>query len=412
MWKLHRNVGRIGCCCFWLLAMTSLEIGRLARLAVSRTTSSNDAYGDGSMVRRIQEEQVDTTATLKPIIFNYHQDPDSFVASLVDDCIQPSPSTTTNQSAVCHLYYWHVGKTGGTTLETTFWSEHVFGPPVRDTMRDTCCNKPLEQRVQHHLAEYCASKFVSLQVSGTAFREFVRKCHQYHHDEQQQNHQATSNHHNNTTHGAEQSLPQHHEIRVLVSFREPSHLTLSTIHQYCNKNLETRSPQLLSACQHCQYETDAPYWDYIVTEINRVYADLFQWFQPLQNDDDDTTHHRPPPLPVQVLYAIELPDMNDFTHRLYARLPKSPQHFITLDTQRPNPVWNRTNNNGNTTTSGSVRHTHHANPEKTSHCSFGMTSPMFKGLEPSRLIYRQLLYSPTMSTTLSSSSSATTRTAL
>jgi hypothetical protein len=312
------------------------------------------------------------SSSVAPIVqlFNYHQDPDSFVTSLVDECIQ-----TTNQSSViCHLYYWHIGKTGGTTLETTFWSDSVFGPPPYETMRDTCCNKPLEERVQEHWEDYCNARFVSLQVSGKAFFEFVRQCQQYHH-------------HNYSSH---QQAPRH-EIRVLVSYREPSHLTLSTIHQYCNKHLiqTRRSPQLLAACQHCQYESDAPYWDYIVQEINLIYTDLYQLVvfplpqqTPHDGDHPDSSIRSSP---FQVLYAIELPDMNDFTQRLYGRLAIQD--------------------------SGNHDH-HHANPEKTLHCSFGMTSPMFKGLEPSRLVYRQLVSMMTMTNQMSSPSSTATRTSL
>jgi hypothetical protein len=280
------------------------------------------------------------------------------------------------------LYYWHIGKTGGTTLETTFWSDAVFGPPPLDTMRDTCCNIPLEQRVQELWQDYCNARFVSLQVSGKAFFEFVRQCQQYH----------DQNHDNNTN-------EKRHEIRVLVSYREPSHLTLSTIHQYCNKHLiqTRRSPQLLAACQHCQYESDAPYWDYIVEEINRIYTDLYQLVFP------STWHAAAAPEAPRhssifhVLYAIELPDMNDFTQRLYARLAN--QNVEEHDQTKTTDAMNQPTNH----------HPYHANPEKTSHCSFGMTSPMFKGLEPSRLIYRQLL---SMTNRMSSPNSTTMRTSL
>lgn len=51
---------------------------------------------------------------------------------------------------------------------------------------------------------------------------------------------------------------------VLTTYREPIQMTVSDIHQICNKNLHRRNQQTLQACMNCNYDMDHEYWDALI----------------------------------------------------------------------------------------------------------------------------------------------------
>jgi hypothetical protein len=266
---------------------------------------------------------------------NFYMDPESFVSTFASCASNPK----------CHIYYWHIGKTGGTTLQSAFF--RMF-PPKTARMGDSCCNHELLKYVKAHHKEYCHSKFVSMQIWGAAYERFVRVC--------------------------QDMLPLDHEIRILLSFREPSHLTLSTIHQVCNKNLQVRPPELQKACRNCDYDKDKDAWDFIVNDVNSIFASITQFVAQVAES-----------VPVM---TIEMADINGFLKQLQHRLESSGAFR-------------------NKNVKSAIGEERHANPEDLSLCSFGMTSAMFKGLEPSRLVYRDLVLGRKQFQNASTNSSAT-----
>jgi hypothetical protein len=173
-------------------------------------------------------------------------------------------------------------------------------------------------------------------------------------------------------------LPKDHEIRILLSFREPSHLTLSTIHQVCNKNVQSRPPELQRACRNCDYDKDADAWEFIVNDVNTIFTSISQFVSQMTES-----------VPVM---TIEMADINGFLKQL--------QHRLESSGAFPNK-----------NVKSAIGEERHANPEDLSLCSFGMTSAMFKGLEPSRLVYRDLVlgrkhFQNTTTTTTTTTSSA------
>jgi hypothetical protein len=156
-------------------------------------------------------------------------------------------------------------------------------------------------------------------------------------------------------------LPSHHEIHALVSFREPTHLTLSAIHQHCNKNLELRNPIGQMACRNCDYYQDQDFWISFVQGINDVYGNISHCVNHLPK-----LSRRENDQPVTVM-TLETPDINLFLRQLKTKIVNDNKHFrLALQNRQ-------------------------ANPEHVSFCNFGMTSPMLKELEASRQIYRDLL---------------------
>jgi len=213
----------------------------------------------------------------------------------------------------CHIYYYHFGKSGGTGFEER--AETMFPPRL-----DSCCNSRLMKRFRASPQTYCDAKFSSYQVSSRDFLErIVPTCMS-----------------NNKTRGL-----------ILVSFREPLTRTLSYIHQMCNKNFKTRTPEGQQACRTCSYEKDKEFWNNLVQYASGQYQELYEVVATK--------------IPNTQVLTVDLVDLSE----LYRDLWKATNH--TAFTMKIN-----------------------ANPEQTSRCNFGFKSEMFRGLRPASEIYRNM----------------------
>merc|ERR1719317_1037551 len=88
--------------------------------------------------------------TASPMI-NYLRWPEEFVTKFAN-CVRGE----------CHLYYWHIPKTGGTTIEQSF--NKMFFKTKKTT--SSCCGESMEKHFMAKTASYCSSKFSSYQLSG------------------------------------------------------------------------------------------------------------------------------------------------------------------------------------------------------------------------------------------------------
>ena len=263
---------------------------------------------------------------VRPI--NFYRDPDAFVSAFA--------SCASNQG--CRIYYHHVGKTGGTTVETRMFD--LF-PPGFKHGTSSCCGDKAMDRFRERTDDYCDAKFTSYQVEGGHFRDIVSEC--------------MSDRSEGEDSGAgggriDGRPPERRSAIALTSFREPIQRTLSSIHQTCNKNKSRRREETRAACERCSYdiEEDRAVWDGLIKRTNLLYEGIALVSRMVIGG-------------VQVL-TIDTVDVDNFFTRLRSAL---------------SPRWE-------VSTSG-VRNT-----ESLSLCNFGMTSDIFRALTPSETIYRNL----------------------
>jgi hypothetical protein len=134
----------------------------------------------------------------------------------------------------CYVAYHHVPKTGGTTIEQAL--SKIFQQPHESS----CCGNGLLQTFHDHTNHFCNNKYTSWQMDYRYFFEVLETCFQPEH-----------NNNNNTQ----------RRVLVLVTYREPISLTLSFIHQRCNKRLDKRGKKVQKACRACHYESHNDTWD-------------------------------------------------------------------------------------------------------------------------------------------------------
>lgn len=160
---------------------------------------------------------------------NYFIQPDTFVNTFAR-CIRDDN---------CRIYYQHVGKTGGTTIEA-----RMFGLFPVSFDHKSCCASSMVERFQKHKDQFCKAKFTSYQVLGDVFEGILSEC--------------------------EPSSDGGWSI-ALTSFREPIQRALSSIHRTCNKELGKRSGEKMEACLRCSYDDDKDIWDKHVQKTNKMY---------------------------------------------------------------------------------------------------------------------------------------------
>lgn len=249
-------------------------------------------------------------ATRKAV--NFLRDPDAMVKAF-RDC---------GNDADCHFVFHHAFKTGGTTIESVF--ESVF----QQKHQKTCCNEEILEIFWSKPEYFCHAKFSSWQVHSDEFWGVVESC-------------------------ANMLLkePSGKNTRwvVLTTFREVIEMTVSHIHQRCNKNLHRRPPKILEACRACDYSNHTDVWDGYVDEINHQVASVY-----------NVAHYLAPnrtlPFDRIKVYTMEPNDIDDF---FYQWNPK--YHF---------PPRNR---------------------EELGTCNFRVPSIMMKKLRPAQALYRQLM---------------------
>jgi hypothetical protein len=125
-------------------------------------------------------------------------------------------------------------------------------------------------------------------------------------------------------------------------------MTVSHIHQMCNKNADRRSERVAAACARCSYDEYRDVWDGYAEEINHQ----------MEAVHEVAYLHTNYSLPWErtSVFTMEAGDMSAF---LQAWLPD--RRFVPY------------------------------NPENKSVCDFAMPSTMMKSLRPATNIYRQLV---------------------
>ena len=259
---------------------------------------------------------------------NYHLQPDLFT-SAISNCLLDEQ---------CRIIYHHVGKSGGTTIEDTFFRMY---PPE---LKSCCGGKILGKLANDDKAreKYCTAKFSSYQILGKYVKGLTKSCTRI----------IT-----NATEDDQHDPGQRPRSIILTTYREPISRTLSSIHQLCNKQSEKRKNETLEACTECRYDFGTDVWDHVINMTNDHYEGVAE-VAALQIPD------------VQVI-SLDMIDISPALDRLRERL-KADADRMDRDGIPEVPM------------------TRWRNPELKSVCSFAMTSDMIKSLGTAQAVYRSL----------------------
>lgn len=263
----------------------------------------------------------------------FHLDSEQFVKTYAD-CIIDEDG--------CSIQYLHIFKSGGTFMESKMRS--ILGLKYESSWNIT-------ERFYKNPAHYCSARFSSYQVSPPVFAEIIKKCQEI----------------NSMSSNSSKASMKEKKIITMVTYREPIVLTMSNIHQICNKNLHLRTENERAACRRCNYEEDAKFFSGFAKFINQQLQGIRQlandttWRQADSLTEEDNINS------TQLLLMDNL-DLNKFLNKLQLALPVKYSNGFK-DTKRTD-----------------------ANLEKTENCNFHMPSKMMKEVEPACEDYRHLSF--------------------
>lgn len=250
-------------------------------------SNSNSNYNKNSF----SDSQQPLLAPRRNKAINYYLQTQAFLNTLTS-CIQ---------NPECNIYFQHVPKTGGTTIEKRLYPK---------LWEQSCCTQKIMKNFYQNTSHYCRKKFISLQVDGKQFKRVVQKC---------RNIDSRVN----------------KPIVVLTTTREPIGRLLSGIHEICNKNLWTRSDNAKKACRTCNYDRDEEFWLKFTIISNEMYHDQYNFvlrsLALLEN--------------VKVLY-VDTRDISDLFDRLLQLMPELEGDVILGDENTFNPEALKTCNFG------------------------------------------------------------------
>ena len=321
------------------------------RSGSTHTTTTHNTHNSGNGIDAVNGKTV-----------VYDRDPSSFLRHFFQ-CIKDKQ---------CHIHYHHVQKTGG-----SYFASKLF--PILDEQhrpyqsKDWCCNTPfMTQRFRNNTKHYCRRKFGVYEVKGNDFAEIIDTCSRYlgsstTSPSSQQNEGTTTSMTTTTTTTTRKTLEkkenkaldtdqqQHpHRIVAIVSYREPIARTLSMIHHQCNKNYERKSSSEQAKCRTCSYSAHSDYWDRYVNETVATYRDMANGMTRIHGLNQHN-HNRSP----ITLLALENDSIDSFFGAIEA----------TFHTKLPQGRKNK---------------------QRTSVCSFGMTTEMIQALQPATRVYKNV----------------------
>ncbi|KAL9186561.1 hypothetical protein ACHAXT_005799 [Thalassiosira profunda] len=244
----------------------------------------------------------------------------------------------------CHTIFLHIGKSGGTTLESALGK--FFNPQAPGS----CCSNELMDRFRAHKEEYCMSPFRPFQVGASNVPEIVDACW----DVYREIHAGTND-------------TRAHYIEVLISIREPITRELSKIHQLCNKNFGRRNKSWQEACRRCSFDEDRDFWLRSAVGTNLLYEDVLALLLTPGHGRVATANETAAmdPLPAMVpTYLIDMSDISPFLSELKQSL---------------NELGPRLPIEGN------------LNKESKAICNFHMPSDLMKALSPALSAYRAIV---------------------
>jgi hypothetical protein len=294
----------------WLLGII-IGITAVFRYGMTRTSPVNDGV---LMLGAKTPAVINITAIARAAATVFALNPETFVDS-VANC---------KMDETCHIFYHHVQKTGGSHLAALFF-------PVLESQKynskEWCCGGRMVDRFLNDIPGYCSRKFGVYEVDGPQFSDIVSACVDLYSQQQQSKQQ---------------------QAVVITTFREPIQMTISLIHQICNKGFNKIKEEQQAMCKRCLYHADPAFWDHFTKKITTVFEGIEQV---VKMDHPN----------VQVL-ALDNSMMDTFFDMLEKK----------LDETFPKAAK--------------------PNHEKTSVCNFGMTSKMMKDLSAAELMYKNLTY--------------------
>jgi hypothetical protein len=255
-----------------------------------------------------EETKSEVAASATPVTLIYHSQPSEFSRGLSSCMLDPS----------CHILYQHVQKTGGQGVENLFFS--IFGHRY-----DACCGGDMLDRFRRNTKSFCLYPFSSYEVIR-GFDEIVNTCNEKFYKQKD------------------------HRLVILTSIREPLDLTLSAIHQTCNKRWRKRDDRVKAACEACSFEQDEGYW---MRHPGRTVDDYSMVLRQAIGTLKEFDHYWVDTVDLSTMFK----DLQLGLHPLYEK--QFTAYFKT-------------------------KH----NPEKLDRCEFSMHSKMINKLRPSSTFYR------------------------
>jgi len=169
----------------------------------------------------------------KASALNWADDADLFI-SMISNCIEDGQ---------CHFWYWHMVKTGGTTIDLFFQRQFPNNFTKHNIWTD-----PRMKTFHKNAAAFCRAKVFSYQCTGEEMRVAVETC---------------------------MKLNPRSRAIVLVSYREPISKFVSLVNQICNKRFEERSEEVQSFCRSCDCrDSDSTQLKNFIENTNKAFLSV------------------------------------------------------------------------------------------------------------------------------------------
>eukprot|EP01084_Bolivina_argentea_P026895 50008_1 len=229
------------CVIIVIIIMLSASFLLCVQVFYNRSFNGGSILDSTLQVNDTKQTQISSTSS----VFGFYQHPQQFITKL-SKCLL---------SDNCHIYFNHIAKTGGTTIETVLFS---MCPPPTNRIQHSCCGQKMMANFRAHKNEFCSAKFTAYQLPNlytnhSYFEEIITTC----------------------------MKMENITAIALISYREPIVRALSHINQICNKNHDSRK-EVIQACKNCSYKHNKNFWDKYISLFNIVYKNIYDDIQMIQ----------------------------------------------------------------------------------------------------------------------------------